>query len=143
MKKLMIYPALIFVLGACNNNEAEKQAEIDRARESAIDSVNDIHIRARLDDSMRSLSDATILPAPLPPEPANTGNKPVTKKGGGKKDKPETNEPKKEEPSTAGTPTTVPTPAPQGTVGGGTGNGTETAGNGEGKDNTPAPEEKK
>jgi hypothetical protein len=140
MKRLFIYPALLFVMSACNN-DAEKQAELDMAQSQAIDTLSMMEERARLEDSLESLADATIVPAPLPPEPAGTGGtKPAPKKGGAKKDNPTTSsEPKKEDNNTAGT-STATSPNTGGTS---TVSGNETAGNEPKGGDAPAPEEKK
>ena len=70
MKKLLIYPALILSLGACNSR-AEKEAEMESANQAAIEAIEDMQERARLEDSMAVVTDATVVAAPtlIPEEP--------------------------------------------------------------------------
>ncbi len=81
MKKLLIYPVLIISMAACNNNQAEREAEIDMATSAAVDSLNDMNERIRLEDSMENVASATVSGSPGTVQPRTAGKKPG-KKGG-------------------------------------------------------------
>ena len=128
MKKLFIYPALVLTLGACYNNKAEKEAEIEMATSAAIDTLGNLQERARLEDSLNSVADATVSEAPSSPAPTRKPTKKTT--------------PTSEKEPTAGTPagTVAPAPSPTPVVADEGGN-TETAKTEDPA--TPEPEEKK
>ncbi len=103
MKKIILYAATIGMLAACHS-KADREAEIEQANQAAIDSVNAITDRERLDDSMQNetASEPVIAAPPTADEKtAPTRNKkPSTSPG-------KTKQP--ENPGTAGTPSPVPT----------------------------------
>jgi hypothetical protein len=99
MKKIILYAATIGMLAACHS-KAEREAEIEQANQAAIDSVNAITDRERLDDSMQNetASEPVIAAPPTADEktaPSRT-NKPNKTK-------------QPENPGTAGTPSPAPT----------------------------------
>src|SRR5688572_19004225 len=85
MKKMILCAAAIAFFAACDN-KAEREAEIQTATQAAIDSMNAITERERLNDSMNVATgtEATISTAPVPT--ADEKNIPAkTKKSGGQK----------------------------------------------------------
>ena len=132
MKRIFLCCALAISIGACNNNKAEKESELELDNAAAIDYEE----RARLQDSMTVISDATVVPSPtlIPEEPAPAkkprANKPAPKKQDN------------DNSGTAGTgsPAPQPDPAPSPTPVVADDDGEKTAGTGDGAEGT---EEKK
>lgn len=66
MKKLFFFPLLLIGLSACNNTSAEKEAEIETAHAAAIDTLENLRERIRLEDSLEAVSETTVAPEPSP-----------------------------------------------------------------------------
>lgn len=135
MKKLIIYPALVLLLGACNNN-AEKQEEINDAQSAAIDTLNSLQERARIEDSLEGTGSMT-LSAPQEPEPK--AGTPPRKKRSNTENEETAGRPSEDNKQTESTPGQ--TTAPENT--GGAEDNTGVAGTGEDEQGTGETGEKK
>ena len=100
MKKIILYAATIGLLAACHS-KADREAEIEQANQAAIDSVNAITDRERLDDSMKNAtSSEPVVAAPTADEKTAPSHHKKTTGTPGKHEKTET-------PGTVSTPTTT------------------------------------
>ena len=100
MKKIILCAAAFVLLTACDN-KAERKAEIETATQAAIDSMNAITERERLNDSMNMVTttEPTISATPT----ADEKNVPARKKKTGSPAEPETPGKSTEEPAGEGT----------------------------------------
>ena len=117
MKKMLLTGVAIALFAACNNKE-KTEAEIQKARQATLDSVNMANARQRTLDSLTAVSnsagDEIIIETPtLAPEP----EKPSPKRSNAPKKNPTANTPKTNQDAPVATnPTVNNTPSTGGTV---------------------------